>query len=95
MEDKGIKVEDKLIILQDLQSQVTGQFTYFQHQYNNLDELFAELPFEGFYSRADNIRWLYKEVRINGVNLVFPLWIKERYFYLFERYDNFNSQKLI
>ena len=90
MAGREIKAEDKQLILQDLRSKVTGGFMYINRQYNNIDELFNVVPFEGFCSVADNMRFLYKQL-----NIRLSSWVIERYFHLFEEYDDFTIQKLI
>lgn len=80
MEITELKGEDKSNILADLRYKVQGNLTYVKSEFKNLDELFVVVPFDGFCSVIDNIRFLYKEI---GIPL--PIWFKEKYSHLFDK----------
>lgn len=82
----AVEETDEARILADLHRQISGPFTYAMSKYANLDDLFKVVPFEGFCSRVDNIRYLYEEINKNRQTKIdLPSWFVEKYSSLFYR----------
>lgn len=69
-----VKDSDKVIILKNITEDFSQPFNYCGCAYNNKEDLFKHVPFEGFCDRADNIRYLYTETKKE-----LPKWFDDAY----------------